>query len=344
MSQQFTCLFFYNDEKIYKQGFDFDILEKLLVKNGFKQIKYNPNTTYEYIDFMFVYLYTPSTLYHTTTRLVNNINNLYIKDKQKLYELSLQKNKSKTLDYMMHTYIFNNKQNYHHLFNSPKSNNNVWIIKKNLAFGGKGNQIVTNYSEFLDIKNKFKDDFIISKYIINPLLFNQRKFHLRIYFINYIDKRNEIRSYMSKYGFILTAKDPYKKTDFENQDIHDSHFKSTAQDYIYPNDFNKSFGIEKTNIINNKIIEILKYLTEIQKVYNYPDSDNGFSIIGCDFMITDELEVKLLETNNRTLLAAKSDKYRKFIGNYLFKNIYNEIMCDVFKLNKVQIKEKFIHL
>jgi hypothetical protein len=347
-----TSLFFYNDEKIYKQGFDFDILEKLLVKNGFTQIKYNQHSRYEYVDFMFTYLYPPSTLYHTSSRLSNNINNLYIKDKQKLYQLSLQKSKSKTLDYMVDTYIFNEKHNYRNLFNQNKSQNktknkkqkNIWIIKKNLEFGGKGNFIVSTYNQFITIKNKLKNDFIICKYITNPLLFNQLKFHLRVYFINYIDQRNEIRAYMSKYGFILTAKEPYINDNFENQDIHDSHFKSTATDYIYPTDFNKTFGVQNTNIVNNKIIEILKYLTEIQKLYNYPDSDSGFSIIGCDFMVTDNLEVKLLETNNRTLLAAKTDKYRKFFGNYLFKNIYNEIVCDVFNLDSVPVKEKFIKI
>jgi hypothetical protein len=340
-----TCLFFYNDEKIYKEGFDFDILEKLLAKTGeFKQIKFNPNINYEYIDFVFTYLRPPNSLYHATTILSNYMNNLYIKDKEKLYELFLKKSKTKTLDYMINTYIFNEKQNYKKLFTSKKDIDNVWIIKKNMAFGGKGNVIVTNYSEFLNIKNKYKNDFIICKYITNPLLFNQRKFHLRIYLINYIDKRNVIWSFMSKYGFILTAKEPYKNADYDNPDIHDSHFKSTADDYIYPNDFTKSFGTQATLKVNKKIIEILEYVCDIQKLYNYPDTESSFSIIGCDFMVTDELEVKLLETNNRTLLATKGEKYRKFLGNYLFKNIFNKIIANVFKLDKVPVKEKFIKL
>ncbi len=89
---------------------------------------------------------------------------------------------------------------------------------------------------------------------------------------------------------------------------------------------------------------LLKYIARIQKVSNYPDIENGFCIHGCDFMITNDYKVRLLEINNRTGLSKKTNNMRSFFGNYLFKNIYNEIVCDVFNLDRVPVKEKFITL
>jgi hypothetical protein len=61
-------------------------------------------------------------------------------------------------------------------------------------------------------------------------------------------------------------------------------------------------------------------------------------------MITDDNIVKLLEINRKTGLSSKTIKMKQFLGNYLFKNIFNEIIADVFNLEKVQVEEKFIKL
>jgi hypothetical protein len=347
MEHRNTSLFFVNPhlvELLNKLNFDF--FEKILTKNNFKKIKYANNNFYEYIDFIFIYLYPPIILYNTRCKLKNAINDSYILDKGKLLALSLQKNVKKTFDYFVESYNFDKHQNYKYLFENKNDNDddNLYIIKKNVEYGGKGNFIVSNYKEFLKIKKELKNDFIISKYITNPLLFNTKKFHIRMYFINYINSKNIIKSYLSKYGFIVTAKLSYKNEDFENPDIHDSHFKSTDKDYIFPDELIKSYGNKITNSITKQIIDILKYITQIQIIYNLPEAENGFNIHGCDFMITDDYKVKLLEINSRTALRALNNNTVNLINNYLFKNIYNEIIADVFNLDKVAVKETFIKL
>jgi tubulin monoglycylase TTLL3/8 len=238
-------------------------------------------------------------LYNTRCKLKNAINDGHIQDKGKLLLLSLNKSVKNTLDYFVESYNFEKSKNYKYLFENENVNN-LYIIKKNLEYGGKGNFIISSYKEFLKIKKELKNDFIISKYITNPLLFNTKKFHIRIYFINYINSKNIVSSYVSKYGFIVTAKLPYKNEDYENPDIHDSHFKSTDKDYIFPDELIKSYGNKITNNITKQIIDILKYITKIQVVYNLPEAENGFNIHGCDFMITDDYKVKLLEINSRS--------------------------------------------
>lgn len=339
-----TSLFFVNPHLVESESLgklNFDFFEKLILKNNFKKIKYLPNKYYEYIDFIFIYLFPPIILYNTRSKLKNSINDSYIKDKGKLFLLSLKKSVDKTNSYFVESYNYEKRKNYKYLFEN-QSVNNVYIIKKNLEYGGKGNFIVSNYKEFLKVKKELITDFIISKYITNPLLFNKKKFHLRIYFINYINSKNIVKSFLSKYGLIITAKLPYKNEDYYNPDIHDSHFKSTDKDYIFPNELIKSHGVKITNNIMKQIIDILKYIAKIQVVYNFPETENGFNIHGCDFMITDDYKVKLLEINSSTALRALSNDTANLLNNYLFKNIYNEIIADVFKLAKVPVKEEFI--
>jgi tubulin monoglycylase TTLL3/8 len=344
MEHQNTALFFVNPhlvESLNKLNFDF--FEKILVKNNFKKIKYTPNNFYEYVDFIFIYLYPPIILYNTRCKLKNSINDSNILDKGKLLLLSLKKNVNKTLDYFVESYNFEKSKNYKYLFENANANN-LYIIKKNVEYGGKGNFIVSSYKEFLKIKKELKNDFIISKYITNPLLFNTKKFHIRMYFINYINSKNIIKSYLSKYGFIVTAKLHYQNENYDNPDIHDSHFKSTDKDYIFPDQLVKSYGNKITNNITNQIIEILKYVKTIQVIYNLPEAENGFNIHGCDFLVTDDYKVKLLEINSTTALRALSTETANLMNNYLFKNIYNEIIADVFKLDKVSVKEPFIKI
>ena len=131
-------------------------------------------------------------------------------------------------------------------------------------------KITKNVKHYLNADHKklerfFKKNnqttFILNKYIINPLLFKEKKFHIRIYLINYINSKNIIKSYLSRYGKIITAKDKYIPADFGNKDIHDSHIKSTDNDYMFPNDLEKEYGKTKVhNYFNQiKIINLITY-------------------------------------------------------------------------------------
>jgi hypothetical protein len=352
-----TCYFYYDKPIAAKMAFNFEILEKLFKKNfreiTYKEIKYKKNKNISLkIDFMFFYLSPPKSIGLIQSKLKNIINSRGITDKEKLYLLSYQHNKLKTTSYFGRTYSYNSYDNesasddekYKKLFSHKNPLSNIWILKKNLEDSGRGNVVVSNYEMFKNTVSQFKNDFIINKYITNPLLFKDRKFHLRLFYINYINAKQEVKVFLSKYGFIYTAKDVYQNNDFYNPDIHDSHFKKTDDDYVYPNEFIKTFGIENTKKVNAKILEIFIYISKIQNVSNYPDTENGFCIHGIDFMVTDDYSVKLLEINDRTGLAIKTKPVRDFFSNYLSKNIYNEIVCDVFNVEKYPINEKFIKL
>jgi hypothetical protein len=356
--EKLSYYFYYNKEYLNNIHVH-NIFEKIIKKAKFeKKNIYDKNFDYT-LDFFYIYVSLPINFYKIKTRLKNSIISSSIDEKNNLYDLSYKNNKSKTLDYFMETYNSNSKINYKKLF----ENNQPWYIKLNSGCGGYGNLLVDNYNDFIQITKDIKkhlniekknlkyvalnnnNNFILNKYIINPLLFKEKKFHIRIYFINYINSMNVIKSYLSRYGKILTAKDKYIASDFDNKDIHDSHVKSTETDYIFPNDLEKEYGKTKVNNYFKQIITILQYIKSIQKISNYPETQNGYTIHGCDFMITDDNIVKLLEINgSKTGISFKIIKIANFFGNYLFKNIFNEIVADVFKLEKVPVEEKFIKL
>jgi hypothetical protein len=354
--EKLTYFFYYEkDEKVPM----FNTLEKLLKEAKFYKkniyLKDFDNT----LDYLHLYLTVPSYLYKINTVLLNFIISESISKKSNLYSLSYKNNKSKTLEYFMETYNSDSNVNYKELF----KNNQPWYIKLDKLSRGEGNILVDNYDDFLKITKNVKHyldadhkklerffkknnqtTFILNKYIINPLLFKEKKFHIRIYLINYINSKNIIKSYLSRYGKIITAKDKYIPADFGNKDIHDSHIKSTDNDYMFPNDLEKEYGKTKVHNYFNQIKIILKYIKTIQVISNYNETQNGYTIHGCDFMITSDNQVKLIEINKRSGFDFMTRKMENFLGNYLFKNIFNEIFTDVFNLEKVPVEEKFIKL
>jgi DNA-binding protein Fis len=342
-----TYYFYYTDDlkknNEIKDHIDFGIIEKLLKKSKFEEKDVNAKIFDNTIDLLNVYTSVPKELYHTQTKLKNYINDLSITNKNNLYNLSYSHDRKKTLEYFMESYEYNPQRNYKLIF----KNNQPWYIKLNVAGKGQGNMIINNYNDFLNklkkVKNA-KNGFILNKYIINPLLFKEKKFHIRIFFINYINSMNIKKSYLSRYGTIMTAKNKYISNDFFNKDIHDSHLQSTETDYLFPDDLEKEYGKTKVNDYFKQIKTILKYISDISDLSNYEETKNGYAINGCDFMITSDNMVKLLEINRKTGFYFKTNKIRKILSNYLMKNIYNEVIADVFNLEKVPVEEKFIKL
>lgn len=188
------------------------------------------------------------------------------------------------------------------------------------AVSGKDIIIVNNETALENSKKlilKYPNGVIMTEYIENIALYNGRKIHLRSYFmITVID--NVFNSYLLDSGNIYLAKLQYKKGDYGNPDIHDTHFKSTGAKLFYPKDFegnlkptiNQQIYYEK---ILPQMRDILYYVSRIaaSKFKLYNNTKNAYVVCGVDFMIRDDYRVFLLEVNN------------KFTG-------YSEIMIEPF--------------
>lgn len=338
-----------------KITFDFTILEKLLDSNDFINMvtKYDSKDVPNSLYFIHTYLHKKNFVIPENTTLINILNVSSLADKDKLYQNCYNFNKSLTNKYFMETYLYDKTPDINYYISLFK-NNNPWYIKITNEFAGRGNFIVSSFNEFKNLlekiekrkSNPFTSNIIINKYQENPLLFNKKKFHLRIFYIVYINSNGNIKSFLSKYGFIWTAKEDYNPDPklYGDVKIHDSHSSSTKTDYLFPNDFEKEFGIKKTNLVSNNILNILQFISKVQvnNISTYPNSKNGYIIMGTDFIVDSDFNVKILEINNRTGLYTKHKNTNDFISKYLYENIYNDIISDVFNLKKIKVDEKLI--
>lgn len=125
------------------------------------------------------------------------------------------------------------------------------------------------------------------------------KFHFRVLILVKVFQNKSFEVYISNQKFYITAKEKYRKTDWLNKDIHDTHFNQTIDYLIFPKDLPDSWTKEDallvTNNMNNIIIEIFKKQTEFQPDRN---SLNSFEIFGADFIFSNK-HAYLLEINDK---------------------------------------------
>jgi hypothetical protein len=319
----------------------------------------NPNwkeaeETDKYIDFMYIDNYP---IFKKQIRNKNAFIKTYfdentsdmkkLTNKSFLYENMLFFDKDFTEKYFMPQYNLS-KVNINSLQNIFK-HNKLWILKPTfltpkLGFKGQGIKIIKNFDEIKDYEKKelkylknFKqtqsqkykyleeETWILAEYIKNPLLFKNKKFHIRVYFIlTFIDEK--ISAYVFNMFPIFTAKKEYMNKDFNNKNIHNTHMQKGKENInFFPSDFILEFGYKKTRKIFNDIFEICSklfyYIKQNINVKCYFDSNNCYELYGIDLMITDNFEVKILELNEKPGIAS-------LIEIPIFSFLFLEVLID----------------
>lgn len=143
--------------------------------------------------------------------------------------------------------------------------------------------------------------YIISEYITNVDTFNGKKYHLRMYML-YMCSANKPSTWsMWNKGRIVTALEEYTRSDWGNRSIHDTHSKSTSHNFYFPEDVSESTKLRTDSLLGkmNVVCETLFHILEKNNVKPYPESEIGFEVFGCDFLITDTYDPILLEVNSR---------------------------------------------
>ncbi len=203
---------------------------------------------------------------------------------------------------------------------TPSGGNGVYIVKPvgHGACAGVGVTVVTNDRELEEarftLSRRFKN-IIISEYIQNPLLYEGRKFHLRMFIL--INSEPFSWSFWNR-GKAMTAKLAYKKSDWTNKEIHDSHGETTPKDIYFPEDI---LPKDKYNHVYQQMELILGAVADIVKPNTrcYEESEYCCEIFGIDFMITDDYIVKLIEINAEAGYGSKNKdktKYKTYCSAY----------------------------
>ena len=161
-------------------------------------------------------------------------------------------------------------------------------------------------------------DLAVSEYIGHPYLFDGKKFHLRMYLMVAVvpdryfswtlwGTAREDRNADALRAKIITAAQKWRTDDINNDDIHDSHMKSTAVAVFFPHDsarITKADGVtrlrdeeisrfwDQMKVMCDDIVALVR-----ETIAPYEESRAGFTVFGLDIMMQDDHPV-LLEVND----------------------------------------------
>lgn len=285
---------------------NYDYLIKKLESYGLKQSK-EPKANH-------LFGIISNKFYETNFNLLNNFQlTKYIEDKFNLFvnmEMYFTEfyNKNYPKSFMLLQY---------HKWEDLK--NELYIARPIEGEAGHDIIVIDNKANFQKtqkiLMNPKYSGISLTQYVKNPLLFNGHKMHLRVYFaITLIN--NVFNSYLLDEGCIYIAKNKYKNEDWNNKDIHDTHFGNSRRALYFPDDLYKNTKIQNETsyqIIYNKMCEHLEYVSKIASIniYQYETTKNTFEVFGIDFLIKDDLTVFIMELNARYVgyEAAKNNEH-----------------------------------
>jgi glutathione synthase/RimK-type ligase-like ATP-grasp enzyme len=284
-----------------------------------------------------------SNLFMNLFKLKNKKVNKYLPQQKFINLYNIYKKKDKLENYK---FFFNNKVIIFKYVYSL-GGKNIFIFKDYLNFEENIKKIINknkkiwsvlDYNEYLKYnkkKEKYNIEWVIQEYITNPFLIEGKKNHFRSYLL--FDKNKKTGYYLNK-SIIATSNKKYKNDDYYNKDIHDTHFYRTDKQINFPDNFNNI--LKKNDIINihKQIIEIFSFILDIFKdnVKCFKENKKCFHLFGCDLLLTDNLQIKLLEFNGNP--ACSADIFKK--GKYNYPQIIFELIIKkiIDKKNKNQNK------
>ena len=224
----------------------------------------------------------------------------------------------------------------------------MWIIKPENSLARRGVTVVDSYNKLKEsISSTTWNNWIIQKYINNPLLLNNKKFHFRLYVI-VLKYKNQVNTYYYNKGFIYTADKPFNINDLSN-DVQLSGENSKNNVYIFPQKIIELIGKDKyNNIILPQFKEIVK--NTIRATYhtlicpNQDVSNNKcFKLLGYDILIDKNLKLYLAEINGRLISLKYPPKNFK---EEFYNNVLNLVLLNKIPTSK-QLKKyniKFTHI
>jgi hypothetical protein len=318
---KYSNTFVIEKSKMY-MGLEYESLSKILKDYGLKQsTDPNGNHLFGIINYKF---------YQTNFFLLNGFQ--FIDTIENKYKLYLNINMYFPHYYNTHypkSFLLNATTQW----NNIKTQNPVYIARPIGSYQGLDiirvyDQQTLQQAKRLLYNDKYTDGVSLTEYITNPMLYEGRKMHLRAYML-FTLINNKFNSYLFDIMRIYTAKHKYKNEDWNNNDIHDTHFKNSGFVTVFSpeifNNLSPSLNNAKYNIILENIKENINFISKIavSNIYQYSGSKNAYEVFGIDVLIKDDLSVFIMEING---------KFTGYVGaDCLFKDYFKWITETVIK-------------
>ena len=284
-----------------------------------------------------------------------------IEDKTKLYIGFKNYNEKLSVKYLPQTFNITEFEKYKFGTTDKK----YYILKPVVSYGGfdiiyvESKEDLENaieyYNTHFDFRKKYYGSNVVAQeYIIKPLLFyksksndksNTRdtlgyKCHFRAnYSYSYIKGKpntvllNDIKIYI--------AKEPYSTDVPFRKEVHDSHLKSTDDDFFLEKNYEQLHItiIQRDYIIRefNKIANILENIMKRDTIeWLHPEHQNGFEMLGIDFMVEDNrllnhsLDVKLIEVNTVPGFSFIHKQNKYYNTQLIYKQLEKQVFSKLF--------------
>ncbi|KAM3130213.1 hypothetical protein pb186bvf_017713 [Paramecium bursaria] len=224
---------------------------------------------------------------------------------------------------------------------------NLWICKPSSLNRGQGVQLFKTEAELNKIicrqdKKSLNQDFIVQKYIENPLLIDSRKFDIRMYVLI----TQDLDIYVFEQGYLRLSSE---KFDLKNTNtfIHltNNAIQKQGEKYCLFEEGNQlsfqflnemtQFQFEEKSLAKIKQIIVVSLLS-VQHFFH--KSKGNFEILGYDFMVDQNLKPWLIEINTNPCLDESSPLLKDLIPRMI-----NQAL-DIVLLKKVDPKQDWQHL
>jgi tubulin polyglutamylase TTLL9 len=337
-----------------------DFMNMDMVDNEFKArgnwIPYDPKSSNK-LDFFFIDSNNidDTTLWTRETGLKNLIGDSKKTITNKLNLYNNLKDIPGTARFLPKTIPFNisgKTIGYLDRFKGLFKNGQPYICKIVDVGAGKGIICTDKFHEFREFMSKYFNilnknprahvkEWVLQEYITNPFLMNGRKFHIRqLFFYQPGDKQ----SYYMYHSRVAIAEAPYKHGDWTNKDIHDTHFHK-YHGVNWP--FQMKFSQAQWSKLKDQLEFIYASLISVIKGDCYAESRNCFEVLGVDLMLTDKMDFKLIEVNDKIGMSGTPDYNKKVFQGILtcivdkyYKPKYNQLVPgDFIKINWLNLSK-----
>ena len=227
-------------------------------------------------------------------------------------------------------------------FENNRKNKYLYIAKPTMGSHGDGIELISKPEDLKKMSKLKEGQFVVQRYIDNPLLINKKKFDLRLYV--FISSVKPLIVFLNDHGLTRYCTEDYEKPTEKNLNNHYMHLTNytlnkNSKNFILTKECEEMTEGSKTTIVSfwksvaeagykrEQIMDQIEILIKnfITSMYPFMINDlnmfygnkeaKSFQILGFDIMIDENLKPWLLEINSNPSLNICHDPTSENIKN-----------------------------